>query len=166
MWSDKSTVQIHLVNTGLVLTRSKSKRTSPIATNTKFKNQHLSWYEGVLASKQWVTCTSVKEPLMQGTYTFWSIFFQGWPRLFQQDNAQPHSTCATTASLPGVQTCLPVKMCGALWCAIYDKGYPGLLRTRSVISSKTGKKFHFPNYHNCFYHFPKDYWTPFKGKVM
>lgn len=59
----------------------------------KFKSQHLWWYGGELVPMEWVTCTSVKAPLMlKGTYRFWSnirghpsnIFFRDVPVYFSK----------------------------------------------------------------------------------
>ena len=51
----------------------KGRRTIQIVISAKFKSLHLWWYGGVLVPMAWVTCISVKAPLMlKGTHRFWS----------------------------------------------------------------------------------------------
>lgn len=48
--------------------------------------------------------------------------------------------CNYETSMPAVQTCLPLRMCGMVWCTKYDNKDPGLLSNSSGTSSKNGGK--------------------------
>ena len=146
----------------------KRKRTIQIVISAKSKSQHLWWYGGVLVAMAWATCTYVKAPLMlNGTYRCWSIicyhpgddFFRDVPAYFSKTmpNRIQHvlqqrglvvKGCGYLTGLPAVQTCLPLRMCGALWSEKYDNGDPGLLSNWSHTSSTNGKEFRFQSFNS------------------
>lgn len=109
--------------------------------HTKFKSQHLRLYESALVLKAWLTCTSVKAPLiLKGTYRFWSnicchpshVFFMDAPVCFSSTTPSHilhmlqkcgfvEKECWYSAGLPAVQTCRPFKPCGAQFPNIWGK---------------------------------------------
>ena len=89
LWSDKLTFPIFLGKHGWRVKRQSIQ----IVTSTKVKSQHLWWCGGVLVPMaSWVTCMSVKAPLMlKGTWRFWSIcchlddvFYRAVPAYFNK----------------------------------------------------------------------------------
>lgn len=87
-----------------MFSRLKTIRPIQIVTSARLKDQHLWLYWVVIVAMAWVTCISVKAPLiLKGTHRFWSNIcchqddVQGCPCSVQQDNAKPHNTHVTKA---------------------------------------------------------------------